>query len=184
MTTTIQHPSRVKKKSSHLPPTVRKAMVLLHILSSMTWFGLTLGNLTAAVVGLNTEDARVQHAVYLGAATVGQVLLIPIVLLAFGTGMVLSLATPWGLFRHRWVAVKFWLTLGAALMTLFSLLPLLRTIGATVSATPAGQLVEMTQSQSLLSAACVSGTIYLVCTALSVFKPWGRSKSKLARAVG
>lgn len=186
MTITAARPRpAVRKKPLQLSPPWRKVTVLLHVISSMTWLGLTLANLTLAVIGITTTDPRTQHTVYLAVDMVGGVLLIPVALGAFGTGVVLSLTTPWGLFRYRWVAVKFWLTLFAAVMTLFSLLPEVRAMAETVAATPPDQLARLGDGpRSLFAAACVSGTIYLTATALSVFKPWGRSKGKLARVVG
>ncbi|CAM5474912.1 hypothetical protein SHIRM173S_08779 [Streptomyces hirsutus] len=50
-------------------------------------------------------------------------LMVPLALLTLTSGLVLSLGTPWGLARHRWVYTKFWLTLATTTATVFALRP-------------------------------------------------------------
>ncbi|MEE1760402.1 hypothetical protein PUR53_15215, partial [Streptomyces sp. SP18BB07] len=40
--------------------------------------------------------------------------------LTFTSGLVLSLGTPWGLARHRWVYTKYWLTLATLTATVLA----------------------------------------------------------------
>lgn len=156
---------------------VRKLVLVLHVISSVSWLGLTIGNLVLAITAMSTAVPADQHAAYRVMGLLGDVLLVPISLTAFATGVVLGLGTKWGLFRHYWVIVKFGLTLVAVLLTPFALLPGLHTAVAVVSATPSDQLADVgSEARGALMACCVSLTMYTTMTVLSVLKPWGRRK--------
>ncbi|AXB42081.1 hypothetical protein [Amycolatopsis albispora] len=160
-----------------LTPRARKSVVAVHVVSSVGWLGITAANLVLLVVGLTTADPARQHAALLAMAMVGETLLIPVSLAAFTSGLVLSLGTKWGLFRHWWVVVKFALTLIAVVLTPLSSVPGLRDLAAAVSATPAGQLTDTGEfAVGLLSAGCVSSAMYLTCVVLTAFKPGGRTR--------
>ncbi|PRX49349.1 hypothetical protein B0I33_103384 [Prauserella shujinwangii] len=155
----------------------RRAVLVAHVVSSVGWLGLTIGNLTLAITGLTTADPGTQRAVFVAMDVVGGTLLIPVSLTAFGTGLALSLGTRWGLLRHRWVLAKFVLTLVAVVLTPLSLLPGVRAAAEAVSAAPAGTLVDLGGTGSdLLAAGCVSSSMYLACVVLSITKPWGRTR--------
>jgi hypothetical protein len=171
MTTTVGRPTR------RLTPTTRKWLLLLHIVTSVGWLGLNVANLTLAVTGLMTGDPTTQHAALGAMYLVGGPLLIPVSLLAYGSGILLGIYSKWGVFRYRWVLVKFVLTTIAVLLIPLSLLPGLEELSTLVSATPAGQLVDVGDlGMSMLSAGLVSTSMYVACSVLSVLKPWGRTR--------
>jgi hypothetical protein len=153
---------------------LRKIVVVLHVISSVSWLGLTIGNLVLTITGLTSDNPTTQHAVYQVMGILGDTLFIPMSVTAFGTGTLLGLFTSWGLFQHRWVAVKFWLTLIAVVLTPLSLLPGIHAAAATVSHTPPDQVADVDASGAI-SAACVSLTMYTISVVLSIFKPWGRT---------
>lgn len=160
---------------SRLTPTQRKWLLLLHIVVSVGWLGLNVGNLTLAVTGLTTDDPSTQHAAFQAMHLVGGTLLIPVSLLAFASGVALASLTQWGLFRHKWVIVKFTLTLIAVVLIPLSLLPGLAELSAQVAATPADRLADVSAAgPSMLAAGVVSTSMYLTNAVLSVLKPWGR----------
>jgi hypothetical protein len=171
MTTTSERPTR------RLAPTTRKWLLLLHIVASVGWLGINVGNLTLAVTGLTTDDPAVQHAALSAIYLIGGPLLIPVSLLAYASGIVLGYYSKWGVFRYRWVLVKFVLTTIAVVLVPLSLLPGLRELSALTAATPPGQLVALGDlGMSILSAGIVSTTMYVTCSVLSVLKPWGRTR--------
>ncbi|WP_158884597.1 hypothetical protein [Amycolatopsis anabasis] len=163
-----------------LSPRTRKFFVLLHVLTSMTWLGLTIGNVTMAIAAATADRPETQHAIFRALGVIGDYLMIPVSLLAFATGVVLSLCTRWGLFRHKWVVVKFVLTSIAILLTPFSLVPGIHDLVTAVDATPAGQFAPV-DLVGLFSAGAVSLTMYTTCTVLSVYKPWGRTRKPAPR---
>lgn len=169
-----------------LKPKTRKFVLLVHGISALGWLGLNIGNLTLELTGVFTTDPTTQHAVYRVLGLLADTLLIPISLIAFTTGVLLSVGTHWGLLRHWWIVVKFALTLIAVVLIPLSLLPGIHDLVDLVDATPADQLVERGGAAvQLITAGCVSTTMYVTNAVLSVYTPWGRTaygKRRLAAA--
>jgi uncharacterized membrane protein len=160
-----------------LSPRTRKLVLVLHVVSAVGWLGMHIGNVTFAITGLVTADPGTQHTAFRAVDMLGGMLLIPISLIAFVTGLTLALGTRWGLVRHWWVLTKFVLTLIPVILIPLSLLPGYRALAALVNEAPPGQLVDVgTSGPSLVIAAIVSTTMYLTSATLSVFKPWGRTR--------
>ncbi|MGK5554328.1 hypothetical protein ACSNOI_22195, partial [Actinomadura kijaniata] len=153
-----------------MSPRVRKANLVLHVICSVTWLGLDVGLLTLTLTGLTTDDTTTLRAAYVAMRLFGDVLLVPVALLALTTGVVLSLGTHWGLTRHLWVLVKLVLTLVAGTLTVFSLRPGLHEAARAALGTPADH-----GSWDLLAPPVVSMTMYVTMTVLSYYKPWGRT---------
>lgn len=171
MTTTIERPTR------RLTPTTRKWLLLLHVVASVGWLGLNIGNLTLTITGLLTDDPTVQHTALGATYLIGGPLLIPVSLLAYVSGILLGFYSKWGVFRYRWVLVKFVLTTIAVVLIPFSLLPGLSELSTLVANTPPDQLADLGEhAASILSAGLVSTSMYVTCTVLSVHKPWGRTR--------
>jgi hypothetical protein len=169
--------TKTGERTKKITPTTRKWLLILHIVTSVGWLGLNVGNLTLAVTGLTTDDPGTQHVALQALYLVGGTLLIPVSLLAFTSGVALSLLTQWGLFRYRWVMVKFTLTLIAVVLIPLSLLPGLRELSAMVTATAPDRLTDVGGvGMDILAAGLVSTTMYVTNAVLSVLKPWGRAK--------
>ncbi|MFI9011728.1 hypothetical protein ACIGNX_31275 [Actinosynnema sp. NPDC053489] len=142
-------------------PKARKTWLLLHVISSVGWLGVTAGMLVLALAAF--DEPRLYQAM----ALLGDLVVLPLALAALATGVVLSLGTRWGLVKHRWVLVKFVLTVVAVVATAFALRSGLH---------DAADGVVGTAGRDVLVASCVSLVLYTVNTALSVFKPWGRTR--------
>ncbi|WP_189223183.1 DUF2269 family protein [Saccharothrix coeruleofusca] len=160
-----------------LTPGVRKSVLLLHVVSSVGWLGVTVGNLVLAIAALATDAPGDQHAAYRVMALLGDAVVLPAALAALVSGLLLSVGTQWGLVRYRWVLAKLLLTSVAVVATLFSLRPTLHTARDAVVATGDGVLADVGDTGVSVVAACsVSLAFYVANTALSVFKPWGRTR--------
>lgn len=83
-----------------MTPALRKFGLTAHVSSSVGWFGAVAGFLALAVSGLTSRDAQVVRAVYLAMNLIGWSVIVPLSLASLLTGVVQSLGTPWGLFRH------------------------------------------------------------------------------------
>ncbi|MEV5593464.1 DUF2269 domain-containing protein [Streptomyces sp. NPDC052496] len=148
----------------------RRALLVIHVAVSVGWLGLTLGLLTLSVTGYTSGSLDTTVAAYRAMKIFSDWLLLPVALTALVSGLVLSFGTPWGLARHRWIVVKFWLTLATVLLTAFSLRPGIDRLAAdAVAGTPDTGL-------SMVSAPSVATATYLFVTAVSVLKPWGLTK--------
>ncbi|MGY5123400.1 DUF2269 domain-containing protein [Streptomyces nigrescens] len=145
----------------------RRAVLVLHVAVSVSWLGLTLGLLTLGITGYTTGSPEMATVAYRAMKVFGDWLVLPVAFASLGSGLVLSLGTAWGLARHRWVVVKFWLTLVTVLLSVFSLRPGINHLAAeAVAGTPAPDI-------SLVVAPAVATATYLFITAISVLKPWG-----------
>ena len=72
--------------------------------------------LFVAVVGLTSQDAQTVRGVYLVMEPAAWWVLVPLSFASLVTGVVQSLGTRWGLFRHYWVLFKFAITLYAVVV--------------------------------------------------------------------
>ena len=89
---------------------LRKFALTLHITSSVGLLGAVAGFLVLAIAGLTGQDARIVRAAYLAMELIARFVIVPLAIASLVTGVVQSLGTPWGLFRHYWVLVKLLLT--------------------------------------------------------------------------
>ncbi|POX40951.1 DUF2269 domain-containing protein [Streptomyces sp. Ru73] len=155
---------------------VRRAFLVVHVVVSVGWLGLTLGLLALGIAAATAADGPgaaggavdLAGAAYRAMKVFIDWLIVPLALLTLVSGLVLSLGTPWGLARHRWVVTKFWLTLGAVAATVFALRTQINTASAAVTA---GRAVP--PETDLVAAPAVALSLYVFLTAISVLKPWG-----------
>jgi hypothetical protein len=152
-----------------LSPTWRKALLTLHVVTSVGWLGVDAVLVTLGVAGARGVDPGVVYPVI---GLVGLTLFVPLSVLAWLVGVVSAVLTPWGLLRHRWVLVKLMITTVMLGAVLFALLPSLRTAAELGAATPADA------REGLLMAPIVSSTLLIIATVLSTYKPWGRVRRR------
>lgn len=143
----------------------RRSLLVAHVSISVSWLGLTIGLLTLGITAFATGDPATAQAATRAMQIFGDWLVVPVALAALLSGLVLSLGTPWGLARHRWVWTKFWLTLVATGLSVFSLRP-----GLSEAAE------RGTADIDLVIAPSVATATYLFMTAISVLKPWGPTR--------
>jgi len=94
-----------------MAPRLRKFALTAHVISSVGWLGAVGGFLALAVAGLTSQDAQVVRAVYLVLDLTAWYVIVPLCLASVLTGLVSSLSTTWGLFRHYWVLFKILITI-------------------------------------------------------------------------
>ncbi|MEU0342223.1 DUF2269 domain-containing protein [Streptomyces bobili] len=150
---------------------VRRANLVVHVAASASWLGLTLGLLGLGTAATTTGSAATVEASVRAMKLFADWLLLPVAALTLLSGLVLSLGTPWGLARHRWVFTKFWLTLATTTATVFALRP---GVNAAVTAVAAGEVLP--DAGDVLFGPVVSLSAYLFMTVLSVLKPWGLTR--------
>jgi hypothetical protein len=90
-----------------MTPGLRKFALTVHISASVGWLGAVVAYLALAVVTRTSQDAQMVRAAYLSLEPItGYVVLVPLAFTSLLTGLVMSLGTPWGLFRHYWVVFQ------------------------------------------------------------------------------
>ena len=156
-----------------LPPVLRKAALTAHVTSSVGWLGSVVAFLALAVAGVTSRDDQTVRAVYLAMEVLGWAVLVPLAVASMVTGLMQSLGTPWGLFRHYWVLVKLAMTgLATAVLLLYTTT---LTYLADVAADPAA-VGDQSRALPSVSPVLHSGAaliVLLIAAALSVFKPRG-----------
>lgn len=150
----------------------RRAALAVHVIASSAWLGLSLGLLALSAAAVTTGSAAVVEASYRSMAVFTNWLMLPVALLTLLSGVLLSLGTPWGLARHRWVWTKFWLTLVTTTLTALSLRP---NVNAAAHSVVAGEVLPQGPLR-LLAAPIISLTAYIFMTVISILKPWGLTR--------
>jgi hypothetical protein len=160
-----------------MTPALRKLNLTAHVTFSVAWLGAVAAFLVLSIAGLTSQDAEIVRGSYVAMNLIGQSAIIPLSLAALLTGLVQSLGTHWGLFRHYWVLVKFTLALGATVLLLLHQFTAVAGAARRVSGTRAGTLPEVGRlGTQLVADASVAVVVLLVTTTLSVYKPWGRTR--------
>jgi uncharacterized membrane protein len=155
-----------------MTPRLRKFVLTAHVTCSVGWLGAVAGFLALAIAALRSRGPETVRAAYVAMELTGWYVIVPFCLAAMVTGLIMSLGTPWGLFRHYWVLVKFLITVIAALI-LFGFTQTLDSLGelAANRSLSIQQLRNLNQSPALHSGGGLLAL--LVTTILAVYKPWG-----------
>lgn len=160
-----------------MPPRLRKLALTAHVVSSVGWLGAVVVFFGLAIVGLTSQDAQTVRGVYIAMGSTTWLVLVPLSFASLLTGIVQSLGTQWGLFRHYWVVIKFAITLFATyvLWGYTSTLTGLADAAAAQTTLSKGDLA-MLRSPSVVVHSGVALLLLLLTTTLSVYKPRGMTR--------
>jgi hypothetical protein len=153
-------------------PGLRKLALTAHVVASVGWVGAIAAFLALAIAGLISADAASVRAAYLAMRLVGWLVIVPLSLLSLVTGLVQSLGTPWGLFRHYWIVAKLLINLLATAVLLLHMRLIDYMAGAALTGTLSATNLRRLRVQLIADAAAALIAL-LIATALSVFKPRG-----------
>jgi len=160
-----------------LAPAVRKLTLTVHLTCSVGWIGAVVAYLTLGVAAVTTPDAQIVRAAWTAMDVTGWWAIVPLALAALATGLVLSLGTRWGLFRHYWVLISLAATLLCAVVLLLHM-PSVSAVAAAGQGGAGGDLGH----------AGVGLAILLGIAVLNVYKPrgltrygWRRQQEERAR---
>jgi hypothetical protein len=151
---------------------VRKLLLTTHITSSVGWLGAVVVFLALAIAGLASPDGREVRAAYLAMELITWSVIVPLCVASLATGVVESLGTPWGLFRHYWVLLKLLLTLLSTLFLLMHTRPIHYAANIAAEMTSSGPGLGRLGLQLAVDAGAAI-LVLLVMTVLAVYKPRG-----------
>ena len=158
-----------------LTPWLRKFALTAHVTSSIGWVGAVAGFLALAVAGLTSQDAQTVRAAYIAMDLTTRFVIVPLALASLLTGLVSSLGTTWGLFRHWWILVKLVITILATFVLLQQMEPISNL--ADVAAETTLSSAEAFEARISVVAHAGGGLlVLLVPTVLSVYKPRGMTR--------
>ena len=155
-----------------MTPGLLRFALTTHVVSSVGWLGAVAGFLAMSIAGVGGPDAQTVRAAYIAMHLITWWVIVPFSVAALATGLVQSLGTPWGLFRHYWVVAKLALTVVATVVLLVHTQPI-----AQVAALAADTTLSTSDLREirirLIADAAAALLALVVATTLSVYKPWG-----------
>ncbi len=155
-----------------MAPSVRKFVLSIHLVCSVGWIGAVVGYLVLGVSAVTSRNAQTVRAAWIAMDLTGWSAIVPLAIGSLLTGLVISLGTPWGLFRYYWVLITLTLTIFATAILLLhmpgvsSLAQVAREADDTALRGLGGDLFH--PGVGLL--------VLLVITVLNVFKPRGMTR--------
>ncbi|WP_191562688.1 DUF2269 domain-containing protein [Metabacillus idriensis] len=158
----------------NMTPRIRKFALTAHITSSVGWLGAVVAYLALAIVTKNSQDAQMVRASYLALDPITWYVLVPFAFASLLTGFVMSLGTPWGLFRHYWILFKLLLTILVTLVLLGFTQTMSRMVS--VASDPTTSIADLRAMGAGMNHAVGALVVLLVITILSVFKPRGMTR--------
>jgi hypothetical protein len=151
-------------------PRLRRLALTAHVASSLGWLGAVLAFLALGVVGLTSDNPATVRGAYLVMEPAAWLVLVPLAVASLLTGLVQSLVTRWGLFRHYWVVFKLLINV----VTTIVLLMYMQTfrLMADIAADPGAEIDAVRNASPVLHGA-LALLLLLVATTLAVYKPRG-----------
>ena len=155
----------------------RRVVLLVHLTTSLGWFGADVVLGVLAVTGFVSDDPARVAACYTALHVFAVPVLLTLGLTSLGSGLVLGLASRWGVVRTRWVLVKLVINLVLVALVPVLLQPRLAEVARQARQVDPGLVERLGRIPlDLLFPAFVSGTALLVASVLAVWKPWGPTR--------
>jgi uncharacterized membrane protein len=153
---------------------LRKLALAVHLTLSVGWIGAVAAYIALDVAAATSQDAERLRAAYLAMESIVGYVIVPLALASLLTGLVMSLGTKWGLFRHYWVLISFLLTLVATIILLVET----RVISslAEMAADPTTSSEDLRAMPSTLVHSVGGTVVLLVILVLNVYKPQGMTR--------
>jgi hypothetical protein len=166
-----------------MTPGIRKLALTAHVSSSVGWMGAVAAFLALSLAGVAGQDAETVRGAYLAMHLITWLVIVPFCIAALVTGLIQSLGTQWGLFRHYWIVTKLGLTVIATLILLVHTQPIGQVAAFAASSTLAPDDLGAIRIRLIADAGAALMAL-LVATTLSVYKPWGMTSYGRASVAG
>ncbi|GIK37471.1 MAG: hypothetical protein BroJett011_13040 [Chloroflexota bacterium] len=101
-----------------MTPPLRKFVLTVHLTFSVGWIGAVIVYLGLGVAAQAGQDVQTVRAAWIAMELTGWYVIVPLAFASLLTGLVMSLGTKWGLFRHYWVLITLVLTIIATTILL------------------------------------------------------------------
>lgn len=152
------------------PPRLRKAIVAVHVVSSVGWLGAVCAYLALDAAAVVSRDTQLVRSAYVAMELIAYSAIVPLALATVVVGLLTAWSTPWGVLRHYWVIAKLLLTLVATAVLLVETQTISALADAAVSTSDPRELPGTLPHS-------IGGLIVLLtATVLSIFKPKGTTR--------
>ena len=157
-----------------MTPRLRKFALAAHITLAVGWIGAVAGYIALDVAAATSQDAQTLRACYLAMEMIAWYVIVPLALASLLSGLVMSLGTKWGLFRHYWVLISLLLTIIATVVLLVET----QTISyfADIAADPTTSSDDLRALGSTLVHSVGGTAVLLVILVMNVYKPRGMTR--------
>jgi hypothetical protein len=154
-----------------LAPTIRKLVLAVHLTTSVGWLGAVATYLPFDFMVAASRDPAIVRGAWAAMGVIDTWVLVPLALASLVTGIVISLGTRWGLFRHWWVVISLVLTIVAVIVLLIES----RVIAgsAAIATAPTTEIERLLVLPPTLPHSVGGLLVLLVIQWLNVFKPQG-----------
>lgn len=152
-----------------LSPGLRRFALTLHLTVSLGWIGAVLTYLGLGVAAVTSSSTETIRAAWIAMELAGWYVIVPLAVAALLTGLVMSLGTPWGLFRHYWVL----LSLGLTVLSTVVLVIHMPDVSSSAELARDAEIARLESLGGDLLHPTLGLLVLLVVTALNVYKPRG-----------
>ncbi|MGH2691588.1 MAG: DUF2269 domain-containing protein [Actinomycetota bacterium] len=157
-----------------MSPGLRNLTLALHLTVSVGWLGAVAAYIAFDVSAATGQEAEMLRTAYLAMDRIARYVIVPLAFASLLTGLVVSLGTKWGLFRHYWVVISLLLTTLATVV----LVNETRTIGyfADIAADPTTSADDLRALGNTLVHSVGGTAVLLVVLVLNIYKPRGMTR--------
>lgn len=156
-----------------MAPRLRKLVLSAHLTVSVGWVGAVVAFLALVFAAQTSEDEQILRGAWIAMDSIGRLVLVPLSVCSLVTGLVMSLGTKWGLFRHYWVLISLVLTIVATLV----LVQHMETVTYFADLAADGNPADLPALRAGLQGELVHGggglMVLLVVQVLNLYKPQG-----------
>jgi len=153
-------------------PWARKFALTVHLVFSLGWIGAVVAYLALGLSAVGAGDPATVRGCWTAMDLVGWLVIVPMALGTLATGLVMAVATPWGLVRHYWVLISLGLTLVSAVVLVLHM-PSVSVAAARAQTADESELASL--GGDLLHPG-VGLVVLLVVAVLNVYKPRGMTR--------
>lgn len=151
---------------------LRKLALSVHLTVSIGWIGAVVAYLALGVTAANGEDVDTVRGAWMAMEMIGWYVIVPLAVTSLLTGLLMALGTKWGLFRHYWVLISFFLTLFSAVVLLLHM----PTVTAMADIAQEAEGARLEALGGDLGHPGVGLVILLVVQVLNLYKPAGLTR--------
>lgn len=151
---------------------MRKFAFTVHLVCSVGWVGAVVAYLALGAFAATSDDAATVRVAWIAMELIGWSAIVPLALGTLATGLVVSLASPWGLFRHYWVVITLLLTGFAVAITVLHM----PTVSSMADAARTASPEDLRRLGGDLFHPGFGLVVLLVIMVLNVYKPRGRTR--------
>jgi hypothetical protein len=155
-----------------MSPGIRKLALTAHVTVSIGWLGAVAAFLALAITGLISTEVQTARAAYISMESITWIVIVPLACAALLTGLIQSLGTEWGLFRHYWVLIKLLITVFATILLLVHTKPVGILAGVARETAVSSANLGKLQIQ-LIADASAALVALIITTILGIYKPRG-----------